>query len=73
MVGCGARLVEAAVDWARERKVQSIHLRVTCGDTAAVRLHQRAGFQSFGHPERCDHAPFELAQPMRLDLWVRGA
>ena len=66
--GCGARLVKAAVDWARERKVRSIHLRVTCGDTAAVRLYQRAGFQPVGDPEPLRPSSVELAQPMRLDL-----
>ena len=71
--GCGARLLESVVDWAREAKVQSVHLRVTSGDTPALRLYLRAGFRAFGDPEALRPGSVELTHTMRLDLEAHAA
>jgi ribosomal protein S18 acetylase RimI-like enzyme len=66
--GCGARLMESIIEWARQAAVQSVHLSVTCGDTAAQRLYRRLGFQPSGEPEPLRPGSVELAQPMQLKL-----
>lgn len=48
--GVGALLVDAAVTWARARRVRALHLGVTTGDGAAARLYRRAGFVDAGTP-----------------------
>ncbi len=44
-LGIGRRLVEAVLDWSRERKARRVVLQVTEGNQAAVSLYQRAGFR----------------------------
>jgi len=71
--GCGARLIESIVDWAREAAVRSVHLRVTCGDTAAQRLYRRLGFRPAGEQEPLRPGSVELAQPMLLEFESHAA
>jgi ribosomal protein S18 acetylase RimI-like enzyme len=66
--GCGSALVGAVVAWAREANAKSVALRVTCGDRAARRLYERAGFEPVGDPEPLRPGSTALAQPMILDL-----
>jgi GNAT superfamily N-acetyltransferase len=48
--GVGAALLDAAITWARERRATALHLGVTAGDGAAMRLYRRAGFVDVGAP-----------------------
>jgi ribosomal protein S18 acetylase RimI-like enzyme len=67
-LGVGAMLLDAVVAWAREVKARRVVLSVTCGDTAARRLYERAGFTPSGDPEPLRDGSPLLAQPMRLVL-----
>src|SRR5439155_8710413 len=49
--GAGRRLVETVIAWARVRNVSSVDLGVTCGDSPARRLYERAGFKPIGRSE----------------------
>lgn len=49
--GIGARLVEAVVDWARDRGVATMQLGVTETNPAAMALYRRAGFALTGASE----------------------
>jgi len=64
--GCGALLVDAVVAWAREAEATSVTLRATCGDTAAKRLYERAGFKPIGAPEPLRPGATIRVQPMEL-------
>ena len=66
--GCGFKLLDAVIRWAKERKARSVHLRVTTGDTSATRLYLRAGFRSTGFLEPLRPDSSELTQPMTLSL-----
>lgn len=44
----GSELLTAIIVWARESQVQRVVLGVTCGDTPARRLYERAGFRPAG-------------------------
>lgn len=66
--GCGAALVDAVVQWAKESRATSVQLRVTCGESPATRLYLRAGFQATGAPEPLRPTSSEFAQPMHLSL-----
>jgi GNAT superfamily N-acetyltransferase len=48
--GVGAAMLDAAIAWARTRRLRALHLGVTTGDTAAARLYRRAGFATVGAP-----------------------
>lgn len=48
--GVAARLLQQAIAWAASRNASLVQLSVTCGDSAAVRLYGRAGFQMVGVP-----------------------
>jgi len=67
-LGCGAMLLDAVVAWAREAGARRVLLRVTRGDTPAVRLYARAGFVPDGEPEPLRPGSAVLAQLMRLEL-----
>jgi ribosomal protein S18 acetylase RimI-like enzyme len=49
--GVGRALVDAVAAWAASRGARSLELTVTCGNTAAIRLYESAGFQAIGIPE----------------------
>ncbi|MEO8185002.1 MAG: GNAT family N-acetyltransferase [Deltaproteobacteria bacterium] len=49
--GCATVLLDTLLAWARDANAKSVALRVTCGDTPARRLYERAGFTSHGDPE----------------------
>lgn len=69
--GCGTVLLQTVVDWARDLNARTVSLRVTCGDTAARRLYERAGFTPVGDPEPLRPGSTVLAQLMNLDLGNR--
>jgi ribosomal protein S18 acetylase RimI-like enzyme len=64
--GCASALLQALVIWARAAKAKSIALSVTCGDTPARRLYERAGFTSHGEPEPLRTGSALYIQPMTL-------
>ena len=66
--GLGARLLDSVVAWAREARVKSVMLRVTCGDSPARKLYVRAGFAPVGDPEPLRPHSSVLAQPMALSV-----
>ena len=70
-VGAGPMLLKAVIAWARARNASSLDLGVTCGDSPARRLYERAGFQPMGEPQPLRPGSTLLAQAMRLAL--RGA
>ena len=65
---CGAALLDSVIAWAKGMSVTSVQLRVTCGDTPARRLYERAGFKPFGDAEQLRPGAIVLAQPMTLEV-----
>lgn len=70
--GLGRMLLRAAIDWARTLNAQAVHLGVTCGETSAMRLYTREGFQPSGQREALRPGSPLFAQPMRLLLLSSG-
>jgi GNAT superfamily N-acetyltransferase len=70
-LGAGQMLLEAVIAWARARNASYLDLGVTCGDSPARRLYERAGFKPMGEPQPLRPGSQLLGQPMRLAL--RGA
>jgi GNAT superfamily N-acetyltransferase len=66
--GIAAALLDQAIAWAASRNARVVQLGVTCGDTPAMRLYLRAGFQPVGPPEPLRAGSPLLSQPMRLTL-----
>jgi GNAT superfamily N-acetyltransferase len=66
--GIAAALLGQAIAWAASRNARIVQLGVTCGDTPAMRLYLRAGFQPVGRPEPLRAGSPLLSQPMRLTL-----
>ncbi|RPI87712.1 MAG: GNAT family N-acetyltransferase [Chloroflexi bacterium] len=67
-LGIGRMLVDAVISWARERSAEYLDLGVTCGDTPARRLYERAGFVPSGIPEPLRPGSEVLCQFMLLTL-----
>ena len=72
-LGAGQQLVEAVIAWALSQQAQALELGVTCGDTPAMRLYLRAGFEPVGQPEPIRPGADRLGQTMRLDLGRKAA
>ena len=66
--GVAAALLEAALDWARGRGARALQLGVVCGNDAARRLYERAGFRDSGEPEPQRPGSTRMEQQMRLEL-----
>jgi acetolactate decarboxylase len=64
----GQKLLEAVIAWATAQHAASLDLSVTCGDSPARRLYERAGFKPLGEPQPLRPGSTLLAQPMRLML-----
>ena len=69
-LGVGRMLLEAVIAWAKAANACYLALAVTCGDSPAMRLYVRAGFQPLGDPEPLRPGSELLAQPMRLTLRI---
>ena len=67
-LGCGSMLLDGLVHWARGAKARRVVLGVTCGNTPARRLYERAGFRPAGDPSPLRPGSTLLSQPMRLEL-----
>ncbi len=70
--GAGRAMLEAARAWARSAGAASIELWVTCGNSVARGLYERAGFEPVGDPLPLRAQGPLLAQPMRLTLSPRA-
>ena len=70
-VGVAQMLLKAVIAWAGARNASSLDLGVTCGDSPARRLYERAGFKPIGEPGPLRPRSKLFAQRMRLAL--RGA
>ena len=66
--GAGQMLLDTVIAWAKGQSVGSVELSVTCGDTPARRLYERAGFVPFGAAEPIRPGSALLEQPLRLEL-----
>jgi GNAT superfamily N-acetyltransferase len=67
-LGAGQMLLECVITWAREANAHQLALGVTCGDTPAMRLYKRAGFQPVGQPQPLRPESDLMGQQMRLVL-----
>lgn len=67
-VGAGQMLLSAVIAWARGANASFLDLGVTCGDSPARRLYERAGFKPMGVPQPLRPGSTVLAQWMRLEL-----
>jgi ribosomal protein S18 acetylase RimI-like enzyme len=70
-LGAGRLLLEAVIGWAATAGARYVALGVACGDTPAMRLYSRAGFEPVGEPAALRSGSLLLAQPMRLELEPR--
>lgn len=66
--GVGQKLLEAVIAWATAQNAAFLELGVTCGDSPARRLYERAGFKPLGEPQPLRPGSTLLAQLMRLAL-----
>jgi len=66
--GVGQKLLEAVIAWATAQNASFLDLGVTCGDSPARRLYERAGFKPVGAPGPLRPGSTVLAQSMRLEL-----
>ena len=66
--GVAAALLDAALAWARARNARAMQLGVVCGNEAALRLYERAGFRAVGQPEPQRPGSSRMEQRMQLDL-----
>jgi len=64
--GIGRGLVDAAVNWARDRGVKAMVLDVTCGNVPAARLYESMGFRPVGTPVPLRPGSDLLEQTMEL-------
>jgi len=67
-LGAGQMLLEAVIAWARANNACYLDLGVTYGDSPAMRLYTRAGFEPVGQPQPFRPGSELLGQPMRLTL-----
>lgn len=66
--GVGRALVDAIAAWSVSRGARSLELSVTCGNTAALRLYESAGFQPVGRPKPMRRDSELLEQSMTREL-----
>jgi dienelactone hydrolase len=67
-VTVAAALLDATLAWARASGARAMQLGVVCGNDAARRLYERAGFRAVGDPEPQRPGSSRMEQRMRLAL-----
>jgi GNAT superfamily N-acetyltransferase len=67
-LGAGRMLLDSVIAWARAAGANDLVLGVTCGDSPARRLYERAGFRAVDEPEPLRLGSDVMAQCMHLDL-----
>lgn len=70
--GVGARLLDEALDVARERGVTAVYLEVRDSNAAARALYESRGFEQVGRRRRYYRRPVEDALVMRRELGPDG-
>jgi ribosomal protein S18 acetylase RimI-like enzyme len=70
--GVAAALLDAAMRWARARGARAMGLGVVCGNDAARRLYQRAGFRDVGAPQPQRPGSRRMEQRMQLAFVEQG-
>ncbi len=65
--GVAAALFDQAIAWAGSKNADILQLNVTCGDTPAMRLYARTGFEIYGPPRARENTSL-TEQTMRLVL-----
>lgn len=71
--GAGRALFSAAVAWAKDMGAKSMTLKVTCGDSPALRLYTAAGFMPTGSIEPLRPGASLMSQRMVLTLQGNAA
>ena len=66
--GIGQMLLDAVIRWAAAAGAREIALAAACGDTPAMRLYLRSGFEPAGAPEPIRPGSTHLSLPMRLAI-----
>lgn len=66
--GLGARLLEFAIERARERRVERMYLEVRVSNAAARALYEKHGFSQVAVRRRYYRSPVEDARVMCLEL-----
>ena len=66
--GVAGALLDAALGWTRARGARAMQLGVVCGNDAARRLYERAGFRDMGEPGPQRPGSSRMEQMMRLEL-----
>ena len=66
--GVGRAMMDAAIVWARARAVQRLALDVTCGNSAALGMYERAGFVAVGESTPMRPGSMLRSQAMELEL-----
>jgi ribosomal protein S18 acetylase RimI-like enzyme len=69
-LGTGRLLLDAVIRWARRAGARRVELDVACGDSPAMRLYARAGFEAAGDPEPLRPGSALMKQAMRLRLFA---
>lgn len=67
-LGAGQMLLKAVIAWATTKQARYLDLGVTCGDSPAMRLYARLGFEPIGQPHPIRPGADVFSQPMRLNL-----
>jgi len=67
-LGIGQKLLETVIAWARSRNTSYLEVGVTHGDSPAIRLYKRTGFEPVGKPRKFRQGSDLLGQKMRLKL-----
>lgn len=67
-LGAGRMLLEAVIAWAKSKDARTLNLGVTLGNSPALRLYTRAGFEPTGEPQPLRQGSDLLEQAMRLKL-----
>jgi GNAT superfamily N-acetyltransferase len=70
--GVAAALLDASLVWARATGALEMQLGVVCGNDAARRLYERAGFRATGEPEPQRPGSSRMEQMMRLEITTDG-
>lgn len=66
--GHGSAMLRAIINWARESGARRLILQVTCGNEAAERLYEGAGFTEVGTPGALRPGSDLLSRTMQLEL-----
>jgi len=67
-LGVGSLLVDAVIDWARQRGVGTLLLMVTSNNQAAIPFYERLGFARTGRTEPYPNDPNVIEYEMSMEI-----